>query len=74
MTEDSGLTPEEIARQEGRFRQRNKAVICRRCGAFGTTIMDGKDFADGFPGIKYKCCGACGHREAKTAPRRREKL
>lgn len=74
MIDELGPTQEEQARQDARMRRRNQAIICRRCGAMPTTIMDGKEFADGFPGIKYKCCGSCGHREAKTAPRRREKL
>lgn len=65
----------ELEREiEARFRRKNRAIICRRCGAFGTTIMDGKEFAYGMPGLKYKVCGSCGHAEAKTAPRRREKL
>jgi len=71
---DTDKTPEELAREEGRFRQRNRAIICRRCGAMPTTIIDGKDFADGFPGIKYKVCGSCGHAEAKVARQKRERL
>jgi len=71
---DTDLTPEEIAAQERRLRQKNRAIICRRCGAMPTTIMDGKDFADGLPGIKYKCCGSCGHKEARQARQKRERL
>lgn len=71
---DTDLTPEEVAAEERRFRQRNRAIICRRCGQLGTTIMDGKDMADGLPGIKYKVCGSCGNAEAKVARQKRERL
>lgn len=59
---------------EKTFRRKARAIICRRCGAMPTTIMDGKDFADGMPGIKYKCCGSCGHKDPKVARQKRERL
>ncbi len=66
---------EEAREQADRtFRRQNRAIICRRCGQLGTTIMDGKELANGMPGIKYKVCGSCGNAEAKTARPRRERL
>jgi ribosomal protein L37E len=74
LMSETDRTPEEIAAEERRFRQKNRSIICRRCGALGTHERDGKDMADGFPGIKYKVCGSCGHAEAKTARQKRDRL
>jgi len=59
--------------EERRWRQRNAAIICRKCGAFGTVERDGAR-CGGLPGITYRCCDSCGHSVAKTSRRRREKL
>lgn len=68
------MDEEDQAARERTFRRQNRSIICRRCGQLGTTIMDGKDFADGMPGIQYKVCGSCGNKEAKVARQKRERL
>ena len=68
------MDDEAQADMDRTFRRQNRAIICRRCGQLGTTIMDGKELADGMPGIKYKVCGSCGNAEAKVARQKRERL
>ena len=53
--------------------QRRGSQYCKKCSASGVEVRDGAEVG-GMPGIKYRCCNACGWVQAITHRPRREKL